>query len=170
MTTHQLTCLSSPADGICSGSVILQAGGERGPKVTSPLQCPPRILRCFTLLQHTILRPHAAWAHFALALTLSWTAVLVQRSRGLREACAGAQASPQPKPEGCFCDSAGTSNNGTYLFFSCLLLAGSTTLLFVKTSKTRSSQHLHSMSIMAMPIFCGLTKHTLVSDRVEWQG
>ncbi|KAL3150885.1 hypothetical protein ABBQ32_000635 [Trebouxia sp. C0010 RCD-2024] len=32
MTTHQLTCLSSPADGICSGSVILQADGEKGPQ------------------------------------------------------------------------------------------------------------------------------------------
>ena len=126
MTTYQFTCFSSPADGICSGSMILQAGGEKGPKVSQSLQCPPRLLCCARVtqpLQHKILClmwPVWSW-HFINVC--SWSAVLVQCSGGLRKACAGAQASSQPEPEGCFCDSPRPSNNGTYLLPSCLLLA-----------------------------------------------
>ena len=42
MSGFELTCFSSPADGISSGSVIVQVGGDNGPKVTGPPLWPPQ--------------------------------------------------------------------------------------------------------------------------------
>jgi len=42
MSGFELTCFSSPADGISSGSVIVQVGGDNGPKVTGLFLWPPQ--------------------------------------------------------------------------------------------------------------------------------
>ncbi len=42
MSGFELTCFSSPADGISSGSVIVQVGEAKGPKVTGLPLWPPQ--------------------------------------------------------------------------------------------------------------------------------
>ena len=120
------------------------------------------------LLNHSSTRSYASRGLSDLGICIdvcSWSAVLVQCSRGLCKACAGAQGSSQPEPEGCFCDSPRPSNNGTYLLPSCLLLA--VPQCFVNMSITRLFPLLH---VNGYVLSRGLTKDVLMSDRVEWQG
>ena len=72
MATHQLTCFSSPADGIRSGSVVLQTGGEKGPKVRlirCALVCSPYPV-CLNLLKYGTIFCRGAASHLESANTL----------------------------------------------------------------------------------------------------